>query len=817
MHVQFEDGVYFLNKTEEFSHVDSGSFPDAVVSYESAPGATPVISGGLSISRNHWVPAGADGVWKTTLPEGTLPFEQMWVGGDKGRGGARRYPAHPDFRNEDGGPWLYMLGPVLAQTEEGAKLACNGHYLRRGTGGGYQCLDRLYVSNDDIGAGKSCGPQRNQQCNVDTTWSGWNDPSHPLEIVAFANWTLSRMRLKAIDINGAATQGVSNRPPNSSTLTLVGDAQGTGWGFIPGHRFLIQNVKEALVGGETGQWYLDTTVQPNELYYRPAAGERFTEHSAPQVIVPQLVTLIKSDDAAGLHDLRFAGLTFSHANWIAGSPGFSTTSLSQQLREFNNGTKQLVTAALSFSYASHLTFMRDVFTENGGYALDFLGQDPGYRSPTDGHACSVPTPQDCNLVIDKNTFSDQGSGSIRIGQFGTRTDTPENVPQQNLVSRNLFFSGDRVTPGVNLFIGNSNNTVIDHNTIYDFFSYAIAIGHSLNFDGCGGTPHCGVQNLTHDNHVTNNLVFNIGEGMSSDLGAVHMATGLALGNTIENNIFHDIVQGVNSMKVHQAKPAVQYGYGGWAIYIDQGSSFVKVDGNLVYNTSGSAFQYNSSNPAEGSHWADLGESNPIFNNIFAFGSTATLHRDNDDGSMGDGNKKPVNLVATRNIFYWDNAEAAVRQGFTTFSSPLYGMWTCDGSNTDLWPCFHLAQNMYYATATTNTTAGARCETGPDALHWCFFGGEQRNPKKPTTPYSLKEWQALGEDLHSIVNVDPGFDDPAHYNFHLSAGAAALKPPPEGIGFQNLCFTTAACTVGVQGDLPQQLPSPYPSNPWPFPF
>lgn len=108
-------------------------------------------------------------------------------------------------------------------------------------------------------------------------------------------------------------------------------------------------------------------------------------------------------------------------------------------------------------------------------------------------------------------------------------------------------------------------------------SGVLNLGNSLNFDGNG------FPNQVHDNQITYNHIYRLGQGVTSDMGAVHTATGLSTGNTIEYNSFHDITHDPGTG-----------GYGGWGIYFDQGSSFLSARYNLVYNTSATGFTYNHS-------------------------------------------------------------------------------------------------------------------------------------------------------------------------------------------------------------------------------
>jgi len=253
---------------------------------------------------------------------------------------------------------------------------------------------------------------------------------------------------------------------------------------------------------------------------------------------------------------------------------------------------------------------------------------------------------------------------------------------------------------------------------------------SLNFDANN------LPNWTHDNVISYNHVYQIGQGVTDDIGAVHAATGLQTGNQILHNTFHDITHDPGTG-----------GYGGWGIYLDQGSSFVTAKNNLVYNTSATGFTYNHS---ESGTFQLKATPNPIQNNIFAFGAQASIHRNQDDGGM--------NLSFQNNIVYWDQTAPPFGP-----PSPQEGTWVCNGSVTAVTGCFSFASNLYYS------------KMDPGMATWRFITGNN-NP----TPLTLALWQALGEDVGSVTTVDPLFVCPAKtacagsgaFNFNLQSGSQA---------------------------------------------
>ncbi len=735
--VEFRAGTYVLPSTEQFTAADSGT-PTTQIIYENYPGETPVISGGVQIKG--WTPSATiPGAWQASVA-GLKPFEQLWVNGH------RRDRVRVQAGSSSG--YFYNLGPIYVSNSTGCT---NANYpsgyspsleITSGSHAGqYECFDRFFFKTGDI----------------NPAWSGLSNPNHPIEIIDFEDWTISRMRLESI----GSSADYAGAPANSSVAYLVGaTARGKFWGFLPGHRYLIDNVKDALSSSTPGEWYLheDASGNPTVLTYVPAAGEDFSSSSPPVVIAPQLDQLVVSDDPNGFSYVTFKGLTFSYANWVAGSPGATS------YNDNEDAGNDEVPAALSFSYASHVTLDSDIVAHVGGWGAEFIGTSPAFVAPS--APCSSQAMKDCNDAIVNSEFTDLGSGAIRIGAQPRSADTNANVAQYNLVYNTVIAGGDRMMPGVGIAIGNSHDNEVDHNDIYDLYNTGINVGDSLNFDG-GGLP-----NFAHDNRITYNDVHQLGQGVTSDMGCVYTATALQTGNLIEHNVCHNI-----------ANDPGTGGYGGWGIYLDQGSSFVTVMDNLVYNTTSASFHYNCSNSGT---YLPNGTPNLIQNNIFAFGARGTIQRTGDDGVL--------NFTLRNNIFYWDQTAPG-----SSPPSPQVGTWTCNGGS-NFTSCFDFQRNLYYSTA------------DPSMTTWRFLAA---NPN--LLSYTLPEWQALGEDLNSVVNKDPLFVCPGStacsssgpYNFSLQSDS----PAPQLIGFQPFDPSKAgrAHPVLMPASLPPAFPLQLPAS------
>ncbi|HUI42572.1 MAG TPA: right-handed parallel beta-helix repeat-containing protein, partial [Terriglobia bacterium] len=286
------------------------------------------------------------------------------------------------------------------------------------------------------------------------------------------------------------------------------------------------------------------------------------------------------------------------------------------------------------------------------------------------------------------------------------------VSQYNTVSNNAIFGGGRFLPGgegTGIWMGSTHHNTVDHNDIHDFYNGAIELGQTPN----------GSTTFTHDNMISSNALYDLGQGVTSDMGCVHAASSNNQGNQIVNNVCHDVTQ-------YQG----QHGYGGHGIYLDSNTRNVVVKNNLVYRVSDSALFVNT-----------LASNITVTNNIFAFAREGALFR---------GTVTPAgSFSASHNIFLYDLGTI----------QRLPSQWVCQGNCTGE---FDLDWNLFWNTE----------KTAP-----LFVTTDLISPAQVAAEFTLAQWQSeLGEDLHSH-NLNPNFVNPVYpadnFNFSPNSRAAAM--------------------------------------------
>ena len=499
-------GTYFLPSTWTFTSLDSGT-PTTPILYANYPGETPVISGGQLLTG--WV-SNSSGQWQTTVPSGTY-FTQMWVND------SRRYPA----RTTPNG-YLYI---TAGYSTTGSKTTAN------------------QIAYDVPPAG-----------GVPATMANLGD----IDLILFEAWNVAHLRISSVNTT-------TRRITTTKALTQNGYS-----GFIPGHHFLLANVKEALK--QPGQFYLDRPT--GTLTYIPQAGEVL---STASIIRPNLQKILTANQ---LSYVTFQGLTFAHSDWPIPTNGYVAT-------QADTATP----AALSLTNSTGVVFEGDTIAHTGAWGIEFLGPGtPGGASPY------LSNFQD-GLIYDT------GAGGIRVGTKVTTCNTDATVPQYVYVGNNLITGGGRVLAGsYGISVGDAHHILVEHNEVSDFYSNAVAVGFNWNY-AC---------NFAHDNIVQFNHLHDIGQGVTSDMGGVYFLSGLNTGNAILNNKVHD----VNHDPV---------GYGGWGLYTDQGAMGVLVENNLVYRTSDASLHVNSSPTAPPASTPP----NLFKNNILVYGGMGAMARHND--------------------------------------------------------------------------------------------------------------------------------------------------------------------------------------------
>lgn len=183
------------------------------------------------------------------------------------------------------------------------------------------------------------------------------------------------------------------------------------------------------------------------------------------------------------------------------------------------------------------------------------------------------------IRIENSSFEDIGAGGVKI--FGVESGADKSLETYgNTIRGNSFFRlGLRYNAACGILVCHSYENEISDNEIAYLGYTGISVGWVWGYR----------PSNTHHNIIRGNHIHHVGVGKLSDMGGIY-TLGIQHGTIVENNIIHEVKSS------H---------YGGWGIYPDEGSSFISIEGNTVYETNCEPFHMH------------FGMYNSVRDNIFA--------------------------------------------------------------------------------------------------------------------------------------------------------------------------------------------------------
>jgi hypothetical protein len=410
--------------------------------------------------------------------------------------------------------------------------------------------------------------------------------------------------------------------------------------------FHLENFLSAL--DEPGEWFL---ARDGKLYYKPRPAEDPASMEFVAPVTSQFVQ-IQGDPAGGrfVEHVHFQGLAFHHGQWLTPAGGYGPFQAASDIE-----------AVVMLDGARNVVFQDCEIAHVGIYGLWFR------------RGCS-------QCRVERCLISDLGAGGVKIGEIRIRDNTAEQTNHITL-DNNIIQSGGRIfTDAVGVWIGHSGDNNVTHNDIGDFFYSAVSVGWTWGFG----------KSVAKRNTISFNRLHHLGQRRMSDLAGVY-SLGISDGTVISHNVIHDVSC---------------WGYGGWGLYTDEGSSNILLENNLVYNVSDGGFKQH------------YGRNNRVRNNILAFSENQQVQ-----GTAQQKAGDHLSFTFERNIVYFDQGE-------------LFGknwQWAAD-------VIADLRNNIYWRA---------------DGQGFDFAGK------------SWDQWRAMGRDEGSVI-ADPKFVDPDNYDFRFAS-------------------------------------------------
>lgn len=396
---------------------------------------------------------------------------------------------------------------------------------------------------------------------TDASMASWGNPGD-IEFIYDTEWERTICKVQKISREGSTTV-ITMQQPYFTLARLKG-------GVRPAFPTYIENARELL--DQPGEWYLDKPA--HTVYYMPRPGE---DMNSVEVIAPALEKLMSLDGTldAPVHNIQFQGITFCHATWLKPSEiGLIDVQANfmmdpQNLMARAGGTVANVhneevksPSNVTLHAAKSIRFERCTFVHfgSGGVDVEYGSQDN---------------------VISGCEFHDLSGSAIQVGDVVDHhpKDLREVVKDNQITNNYIHDVAVQYVAGVGIFAGYTDGTVIAHNEICNLPYTGVSAGWGWGEEDAGGgskdywepffyTDPTPSRNLRCEyNHVHNIML------QRNDGGAVY-CLGSMPGSVIRGNLIHD----------NTGRPG--------GLYLDEGSAYIEVSGNIVYNVN-KAMNYNN--------------------------------------------------------------------------------------------------------------------------------------------------------------------------------------------------------------------------------
>lgn len=326
--------------------------------------------------------------------------------------------------------------------------------------------------------------------------------------------------------------------------------------------FVYENVKEALL--LPGEWYLDRAEK--KLYYIPENGDTVENTVLYAGKTEQLLSF------GNINNIAFQGIDFINTDFdqVDGTH-FPASLFGEDHPLYKNIEYGGVHPQAAFETPAAI----NVVASSGIDFTDCRFENISYTAVKFDKGAN-----NCNVTSCR--FNEIGGNAVFIHGDFVIPATTENI---NIRDCHISYYGRIFNNAIGVLLTHAANCDIANNEIHDGWYTGVSVGWNWGY----------ADHPTNNIKISNNLIYNIGNGWLSDMGGIY-TLGVQPDTVISGNVIYNV--GCDDGK---------YGYGGWGIYLDEGSSEILVENNLAYDCSSQTFHQH------------YGRDNVIRNNIFAFG------------------------------------------------------------------------------------------------------------------------------------------------------------------------------------------------------
>lgn len=483
--VILQTGVYSLQEPLVLSPGNFGTNSDSL-SIEAAPGAHPVLSGGLNIRDWRKLPRDFAGLpkpargktWVAAVPKmggKYLEFRQLWVNGQK----AVR------ARTPNAGSLLRLVG-----------------------------WDRTH-----------------QTATIPAAALADVKSSARLEMIIDQVWEIADLRIKNFRVQGTNAFVTFQEPEGGIEFQHPWPPVTVNSNYAA--PFFLANALPFL--DSPGEWFED--LSDGKVYYWPRDGENLADAS---VCVPAIETLVRIEGSANhaASPIQFKGITFAYTTWLrpskeghvplqAGMYLLKATKLKPRGTPYHPGLDNLAwvgrpPAAVEVENADQVSFENCAFEHLASSGLDF--EDNTHDE-----------------LIKGCIFHDIGGNGLQIGKFSdseVETHVPYRPSDEREICARVKVADNVLSDCANedwgcvgICAGYVRETTIEHNDVSDLPYTGISLGW-------GWTK---MTNALRDNLVFANRVHDIGRRLG-DLGGIYTLSAQP-GTVIEGNAISGLQPG----------------------------------------------------------------------------------------------------------------------------------------------------------------------------------------------------------------------------------------------------------------------------------
>ncbi|MFC4656778.1 right-handed parallel beta-helix repeat-containing protein [Rheinheimera marina] len=348
------------------------------------------------------------------------------------------------------------------------------------------------------------------------------DIKSDIELIKIDHWYHNRIKLSSIK---KIDNKIIVKTPNEKPLHKPLD-------FYKNTIYYLENSIGFL--DDNNEWFYDKKDSVTYLKESPKTIQKKNNIWHPTL--ENLIT-ISGSPTNPVENIEFKNLTIEGTTWLAPQDkSINFTQLAQPLK----GYEATVPATIALKHTKRIKIKNNTIRLSGGNAINLFDSDES--------------------EIEGNKIYNISANGIQVDSDIQTPDDSERSTDVLIWNNEIFNTGQEFTNGGAILVGNTKNTVIEHNLIYNLPYTGIQLCNQP-----GNKRHIGCEN----NRICYNHIHNAMR-LHDDGGAIYTLGGHHKNTVIAENFIHDVKAGLWAGN-----------YPVSAIYLDNFTSNVTVRDNVI--------------------------------------------------------------------------------------------------------------------------------------------------------------------------------------------------------------------------------------------